>query len=543
MYLINKIINFYKNIYKFIVGLVWPKNDHETAQYPPLCIKPGMVTYLVNDPSYPNLFVSIDNPSPQGLGLNVKFYIGSTDGFDSPQGKAANVYGLLCHGINTFQKKTGLSKWAMTPCLQVDPLAGMQANAYYDRSALKFFYFTKNNIECYTCLSSDIVSHELGHAILDAIRPDFFSTASMEIWSFHEAFGDICSILCTLHHDSLVDYMLAETQLNLRQKNIVSKLAEQMGVALGSAYALRDANNDFKYVKPATLPTAAPAGALANEPHSFSRVMTGVFYEVLCEIFEAGGKTKQALLEARDYLLDVLIDTCTVAPASANFYETFCQAWLKIDASKSKSYQEILKKVFENRNIFQIRMMETKPDDSGIAKEHVMSLTKDDMIIEKCKLSMSVSDVMGDMMGMQSQDSEIMNLKVQLCVDEMYLTEDGGKVNNLCYSISDAVAAARDLIQYITDQNLYGDEEFQSWTKDHDNNLVRKFFNCDCFTNNSLIPGNPEYGKGYKPKNNSGCCSYGSCANVNEEEPKKIEKNCNLRYHSSCGSVQYRGKC
>lgn len=543
MYLVNKIINFYKNTFKFIVGLVWPKNGHVTSDYPPLCITKGMVTYLVNDPNYPNLFVKVENPSPQGLGINVKFYIGSTEDFDSPQGKAANVYGLLCHGINTFQKKTALSKWAMTYSLLVDPLAGMQANAYYDRSSLKFFYFTKNNIECFTCLSSDIVSHELGHAILDALRPDFFSLASMEIWSFHEAFGDICAMICTLHHDSLIDYLLAETQCNLRQKNIVSKLAEQMGNALGSAHALRDAINDFKYVKPSTLPNVSSGGSLANEPHSFSRIMTGIFYDVLCEIFELNGKTKQAIIEARDYLLDVLVDTCIVAPASVNFYETYCQAWLKIDASKPKSYQEILKKVFEKRNIFQIRMMQEQQDDKSFNKQHIMSLSKDDMIVERCNLSMTVSDILGDMVGAQQANDEIMGLKVQLCVDEMYISEDGNKIYNMCYSVSDAMEAARDLIKYITDQNLYGEGEFQSWNKDKDNNLVRKLFNCDCFTNNSLIPGNPEYGKGYKPKNNSGCCTYGSCANMQEEEAVKIEKTCNLRYHSSCSSVRYNGKC
>jgi hypothetical protein len=43
-----------------------------------------------------------------------------------------------------------------------------------------------------------VVCHELGHAILDALKPQLFNVASTEAGAFHEAFGDISAILCAL---------------------------------------------------------------------------------------------------------------------------------------------------------------------------------------------------------------------------------------------------------------------------------------------------------------------------------------------------------
>jgi hypothetical protein len=88
-------------------------------------------------------------------------------------------------------------RWAATNTLNVYPAAGQDLNAFYDRNSLKFFYaldpVVKKNI--YTSDSSDVVSHETGHALLDSIRPDFWNVQSYEVWALHESFGDIISIL------------------------------------------------------------------------------------------------------------------------------------------------------------------------------------------------------------------------------------------------------------------------------------------------------------------------------------------------------------
>ena len=536
MSLINKTVDFFKNLFSKFYNSTKSCCNVKS-------LNNGLVTYLINDPDYPNLLVQVDNPKPNGLNINVKFYIGATaENFDSVQGKAANVYGLLCHGINIFNRKLNLRKWFATNVLQVDPLAGQQANAYYDRKSLKFFFFDRNNTTVYTCLSSDIVSHELGHGLLDAFRPDFFNMANMEIAAFHEAFGDVTAMICTLHHPAIVDFMLQETGGNLRQHNIATKLAEQFGRNLGYAHALRNAYNDHKYVKPNTLPKNGHGDGLFNEPHSFSKIMSGIFYELFCEIYEAKGRNRNALIFARDYMFDTFLETCMVAPSTANFFETLCQTWLSVDAKRPESFKDLLNKVFANRAVFQAKAMSSSCESEKYPKKHVEKLDTHDLVIQKCELSLPVADILPDLVAAQSDDL-FSKLKVQLPVDGLMMQSVDGDKFDMAASTDEAVACAKDFVMYIVDNKLYGDQDDQTWTKDDDDNLVRKYISCDCYMPNSTNPQAPEYQKGYKPLNNSGCCTYGSCANLNNETGVAVEKTCNVRYHSSCRSVSYNGKC
>ena len=51
--------------------------------------------------------------------------------------------------------------------------------------------------------SPDVVCHELGHAILDSLKPQLFDAASMEVAAFHESFGDMSASLSALQLPSL----------------------------------------------------------------------------------------------------------------------------------------------------------------------------------------------------------------------------------------------------------------------------------------------------------------------------------------------------
>jgi len=81
--------------------------------------------------------------------------------------------------------------------------AGYWENAYYDREsgALHFFYFEgPNGKPVYTCLSHDIVTHELGHAILDGLKPYYNEVSSPDTAGFHEYFGDAVAMTAGLTH-------------------------------------------------------------------------------------------------------------------------------------------------------------------------------------------------------------------------------------------------------------------------------------------------------------------------------------------------------
>src|SRR5690606_12681293 len=130
------------------------------------------------------------------------------------QQRAANVYITIGQSVNYFQEraKTPVRRWAATNQLSVVPVAGNMLTAYYDRTSLKFFFeLNPSNMKVvYTADSTDIVAHELGHALLDAMRPDFWSIQALEIWSFHEAFADISAIMSIMQYDVILERALAE---------------------------------------------------------------------------------------------------------------------------------------------------------------------------------------------------------------------------------------------------------------------------------------------------------------------------------------------
>jgi len=85
---------------------------------------------------------------------------------------------------------------------------------------------------------------------------------------------------------------------------------------------LRNAANSFFYRDPSTLPPNAPAANLSSEPHSFSRVFTGAFLDVLAGMLNTaanGGMPNADQLEevaqnAAKYLVSG-IRTAAVVPA------------------------------------------------------------------------------------------------------------------------------------------------------------------------------------------------------------------------------------
>lgn len=531
--------SFFERLY---AGVFIPKSRSKattTTQRPKV---KSMMKFYYNDPNYPSLIGIVENPEPKGLQLECMFLTPGNFQFNTKEGMAANAYALCCQGIDIFNNIFGLKKWACVNKLTIDPMAGQQANAFYDRRFLKFFYFSRNNKTVYTSLSADIVLHELGHALLDAIRPDFFSTASIEVWSFHEAFGDINAMICALHFDPVVNKMLEDTKGNLRQPNIVSSVAEEFGIALNLGCGLREASNSFKYVNPETLPPQGSNSMLIKEPHSFARVMTGIFYEIFVEIYERNGKTKEAVIKARDYLKETFYKACINVPSCANFYESFCENWMVEDGKMPISYRDILVKVFTQRDIFRLNKMSDISSEDNIEKEKIFGSIDGNVKLEKYKYTMKVEELFKDSV-FPMDASNFADMNVELAVDEMSIKSAFFTWQRISSPFDEAVKAAKDLVEFIFSNKLFGNDENSMWYKNKDNTLTRRYFQCDCYKNNSTIPGSPEYGKGYKPLNNSGCCTYGSCANLPKEEDKKVEKTCNIRYSSVCGGVNYNRSC
>ncbi len=113
--------------------------------------------------------------------------------------------------------------WQLGDTLPIKLDEGEDFNAFYDRQALNFFHGTAAGRTVYSGESPDIVCHEQGHAILDAIRPELFDAGSIEAAAFHESFGDMSAILVALQLPTLRAAILAETGGDLTRSSRLSR--------------------------------------------------------------------------------------------------------------------------------------------------------------------------------------------------------------------------------------------------------------------------------------------------------------------------------
>ncbi|MDT3398495.1 hypothetical protein RKE29_17880 [Streptomyces sp. B1866] len=199
---------------------------------------------------------------------------------------------------------------------------GDDLNAFYDRQGLSFFHHTVAGVTVHSGESSEIVCHEVGHAVLDTLCPQLWSAASAEAAALHESFGDISAILSALSVESLVDGALVETQGDPGKSSRLSRLAEELGWAIRQQApgavdpdCLRNAANDFFYKDPVGLPPNAPAGQLSSEPHSFSRVFTGAFLEALAGVYrQQQNRDTTGLAQAGEVMGRLLVAGLTATP-------------------------------------------------------------------------------------------------------------------------------------------------------------------------------------------------------------------------------------
>lgn len=326
------------------------------------------IDYWLNDPSTPSFVGRAVYTKPK-LPLVVNGFVGGGYKITTSQGRAANCYAVINNTLNNITPKIEKfpGKWAATSNLQVYPVAGQDFNAYYDRRSLRFFYgydpVVRKNI--YTSDSSDVVSHELGHALLDSIRPDFWNIQSYEVWALHESFGDIVALLSIMENKAVLSSVIKQTAGDLSKSNTISRLAEEFGKAIYditkgaggyTPFYLRDAVNNFNYSSPESLPDDAPDNILSRECHSFSRVWTGTWYECLVSIYAfevQNNKMNQldALILAKEAMASYFFSAVGSVPVTSKLFEAIAKKMLLIDSSKGGKYQTILNNVFIKRNI------------------------------------------------------------------------------------------------------------------------------------------------------------------------------------------------
>ena len=163
------------------------------------------------------------------------------------------VYAVTMKVIENFEQALGRRiTFKGRKRLRLLPHAFQGANAFYHPKhvAIFFGYFPADQQNpgpnlpgqtIFTCLSHDIVAHEVTHALIDRLRPHFLEQTNADVSAFHEGFADIVAIFQHFSFPQIVAEAIQTTRGDLRSPNLLGGLAQQFGFATGSGEALRAA--------------------------------------------------------------------------------------------------------------------------------------------------------------------------------------------------------------------------------------------------------------------------------------------------------------
>lgn len=427
------------------------------------------IIYSLNDPTTPGLKIEVQAPPEPSPAIKVVGYEGGGFQPGTIQAQAANCYVTVATSVAQIREYSAnaLNKWAATRCLSVKPRTGQDLNAYYDRRGLWFFWFTdrRTGKTIYTCDSTDVVAHELGHATLDALRPDLWSIQSIEAWSLHEGYADISAILHLLNFPVVVDYLLKETGGDLNKHNVVSRLAEEMGdmiyvLADGKGGlkpgALRNAINDFVYVRPEQLPQDGPDDKLLGECHSFGRLFLGAWYEAFVGVYDLhktkfGPKT--AIEMTRDQMGKILLAGVRSAPASVRFYDAVANAMYVFSKQIDPNVADIIQRVFRKRKILfpRITMMAASPKPPQAA--YIEGTNK-----RLAKTSSVRTVILGRTLGITAQNNNpLYDVEIEIPADVGYeLNAEGMVIDEKRTDMQETLDGARACLNYLHQNNALG---------------------------------------------------------------------------------------
>ena len=232
----------------------------------------------------------------------------------NPQFHQQMAYAVTMRTIRNFERALGrLALWSphrrqqgkrwveeYVPRLRVHPHALREANAYYSptKKALLFGYFPAGvgadgagaaPLTVFTCLSQDIVAHEVTHALLDGIHRRFNESSNPDVLAFHEAFADIVALFQHFSLPDVLRHQIAATRGDLASQNKLGELAQQFGQAIGKRGALRSAIGEVDETTGEWRPRVPDPEDYVRlkEPHERGSLLVAAVFDAFLTIYKA----------------------------------------------------------------------------------------------------------------------------------------------------------------------------------------------------------------------------------------------------------------
>ncbi len=279
-----------------------------------------------------------------------------------------NVWAIVNRTIGLLEQPRLLGRpipWASgLGRLLLLPHAGYGENAFYDRAtgAIHFLYFEGEEPDqpVFTCLSHDIVTHELGHAVLDGLKPYYNEVSSVETAGFHEYFGDALALASSLTFRDVLAKVVGSAPRRLT-KELIGKIGQEFG----SAH-----DGDTGYLRAAFERRTMPEVAGNYEEHDYSQVLTNAFYEFLARLYEDrmkkerpksgktgldGGVAVAALVNAADQASRTFFRALDYCPPVDITYLDYARAVIQADRiaypSDEIGARKLLNELFVERGV------------------------------------------------------------------------------------------------------------------------------------------------------------------------------------------------
>lgn len=267
-------------------------------------------------------------------------YSVGTSGFVRWQARQAAILAVEAWEAAT---DTSVDSWAAEVphprTLPVLPDAGVDLNAFYDRTSLSFFHRKLPGKTVFTGGHTDVVSHETGHAMLDALRPDLWDANLLEVGAAHEAVGDIVAHITALSDPDTRRVLLAPP-FDVGTPNFVEATAEELSdavrIAIGPQHPAsnpRRALNAFQWQLPETMPVHGGPDDMIAEVHSMARILTGCFYDLLRNVF--ANRDEAALWDATRLCARLLHKALANALEVPRFFRSIGRQLVLADAAQN----------------------------------------------------------------------------------------------------------------------------------------------------------------------------------------------------------------
>ncbi|HBH57476.1 MAG TPA: hypothetical protein DEP82_04755 [Arthrobacter bacterium] len=200
------------------------------------------------------------------------------------------VYAVAMSVIERFERFGGFRfRWRGDDKLRIVPHAFEGRNAYFDkdRRAVLFGYFRADSRDpgpnlpgqmMFTCLSVDVIAHEVTHAIVHRMRPYFSEPTHPDVLAWHEAIADLVALFNHFSFPEVVSDAVATSQGTLEEGSALLDLAIEFGQSTGRGAALRSAIGS---------PRTPGAFLKAVEPHDRGSCFVAAVFDAFIDSYKS----------------------------------------------------------------------------------------------------------------------------------------------------------------------------------------------------------------------------------------------------------------